>query len=65
MSDRVGVDKAVIGVRLEVEELGTRCQDARPRRVEVIDEEVEVHLHGRVALGPPRRAEVVDLLDPQ
>ena len=54
VSGGVGVDQAVIGVRLEVEGSGAGREDPCLRGVEIVDEELEVHLHGWVTLGPLR-----------
>ena len=63
MAGRVGVHQAVIGVRLEVQQGGADSDCAGSGGLEVVDEEVEVHLHGYVGARPHRCAEVVDLLE--
>jgi beta-phosphoglucomutase-like phosphatase (HAD superfamily) len=63
MAGRVGVHETVVGVRLEVEPGGAGSDCARAGCLEVVDEEVEVHLHGYDGAGPHRWAEVVDLLE--
>ena len=63
MAGRVGVHEAVVGVRLEVEPGGASSYCAGSGCLEVVDEEVEVHLHGYVGTGPHRWVEIVDLLE--
>jgi hypothetical protein len=53
----------VVGVRLEFEAGGSSGEDPFPGGCEVVDEEVEVHLHRYGVRRPHRRAEVFDLLE--
>jgi hypothetical protein len=53
----------VVGVRLELEPGGARSDCPGSACLEVVDEEVEVHLHGYDGTGPHRWAEVLDLLE--
>src|SRR5207245_8909404 len=59
----VGVDEAVVGVRLVVVSGGAGGEDAGLGGLEIVDEELEMHLHGYVALRPLWCAEVGDLLE--
>jgi hypothetical protein len=63
VAGRIGVDEAVVVVRLEVEPGRPGSHDPGVGRDEVVDEEVEVHLHGYVAVRPIGRAVVGDLLE--
>ena len=63
MPRRVGVHEAVVGVGLMLESGSPGRQHTRSRRLQVVDEELEVHLHPHLATRPGGWPVVVDLLE--
>src|SRR6187200_3033071 len=63
MPGRVGVDKAVVGVGLVLESGGAGGQHTRSGCLQVVHEELEVHLHVHLAIRPGGWPVVVDSLE--
>ena len=63
MPGGIGVNEAVIGVGLELEFSSSGREYSPFRGFQVIDEEIEVHLHGDFAVRPGWRNVIVDLLE--
>ena len=44
-----------IGVHVTLEQVGSELNDGRPRRLDIVDHDVEVELLGYSLVGPRRR----------